>query len=320
MTNQVQSEIPLLVILGATASGKSQLALELGAYLDAEVVSADSRQVYRLMDIGTAKPSKAERTQLEYHLIDVVDPDEGFHLADFQRRAHESIDVIRNRGRIPMLVGGTGQYIWSIVEGWQVPAVAPDFNLRARMFELADRNGALALHEQLRHADPEAAREIHPHNVRRVIRALELLEQTGLPPSKLRSRRTPRTDAVIFGVDVDRIALYARIDARVDGMLACGFVDEVQHLLDLGYDPVLPSMSGIGYTQMVQYLASEIDLAGAAAAIKTATHRLARQQSTWFRRSDSRITWIEPSDVRRAAATIKAWQPDRNTETTRLPA
>jgi tRNA dimethylallyltransferase len=308
--------LPVVVILGPTASGKTQLALDLSAYFHAEAVSADSRQVYRFMDIGTAKPAEAERAQLKHHLIDIVDPDDAFHLGDFQQRAHESIEDIRSRGRIPILVGGTGQYIWSIIEGWQVPAVAPDQDLRARMLELADRNGPYVLHDQLRNADPEAAEEIHPHNVRRVIRALELLQQTGQPPSKLRSRRNPRPDAIVFGIRVERPALYARIDARVEDMFACGLVDEVRHLLALGYDPALPAMSGIGYTQVVQYLAGEIDLAGSTSAIKAATHRLARQQSTWFRQSDSRIVWIESGEVQKAAATIKDWQPSH--DTTRL--
>ncbi|HTE84340.1 MAG TPA: tRNA (adenosine(37)-N6)-dimethylallyltransferase MiaA [Dehalococcoidia bacterium] len=311
MTARPSSEGPLVVILGPTASGKTRHALQLGRRLPVEVISADSRQVYRHMDIGTAKPTASELAALPHHLIDVVNPDEAFHLGDYLRLAHAAIGSIRARGHIPMLVGGSGQYIWATVEGWEVPAVAPDLELRALLTERALRDGPLVLHEQLQRLDPVAAGAIHPHNVRRVVRALELQARTSSLASAQRSRQTPRTDAVILGLHADRRELYTRIDARVDQMFERGLIQEVQHLLDLGYEPSLPSMSGIGYTQVIRCLSGQVDRAEAVARMKTATHRLARQQAAWFRSADTRIHWLEPDDIGAAVKLVQAWKPLR---------
>lgn len=309
MTRHASVPIPLVVILGPTASGKTEFALELSSHFPAEAVGADSRQVYRFMDIGTAKPTPLQQARLEHHVIDIVDPDEPFHLGEYLRRANGAIDAIRDRGHTPLLVGGSPQYVWAIVEGWDVPAVAPDVDYRSTLLQRARSEGALALHEQLRLSDSAAARAIHPHNVRRVIRALELLKQTGRPASLLRERQVPRSDVIIFGIRVARAELYARIDARVDAMFEGGLVEEVQRLLELGYDRSLPSLSGIGYTQVIQWLAGEIEFADAMSAVKSATHRFARRQSTWFRAADPRIVWLERSEVDTAAKIIRSWKP-----------
>jgi len=300
---------PLVVIVGPTASGKTRLALELGRYVSAEVIGADSRQVYRWMNIGTAKPTAADQAALPHHLIDVVDPDEPFHLRDYAQRATAAIAGVRGRGRLPLLVGGSGQYVLAIVDGWQVPSVPPDPDLRASLAGRAERDGPIALHAALQEVDPDAAKAIHPNNVRRVIRALELIAQTNEPASAQLARRTPRADALVLGLRVERRELYRRIDARVEDMFRDGLVEEVEDLLRRGFDRSLPSLSGIGYTQVVQFLSGEISREDAVARVKTATHRLVRQQSTWFRADDPRTTWVESGDVKAALALVRAWKP-----------
>jgi tRNA dimethylallyltransferase len=300
---------PLVVILGPTASGKTALAVEIGRRLNAEAINADSRQVYRSMDIGTAKPTAEERAVLPHHLLDLVEPDEPFSLGEYLRLARAAIEDVRARGRIPLLVGGSPQYVWALVEGWEVPAVEPDLALRQRLEQRARAEGAISLHAELARLDPAAAQAIHPNNVRRVIRALELWSRGGQRPSAARRKRTPRSDALILGLQLDRAALYARIDRRVDWMFHAGLVPEVERLLARGFAPSLPSMSAIGYTQVVQALRGELTLADATARVKTASHRFARQQSTWFRSDDPRIFWLAPGDVDAALARIRMWPP-----------
>jgi tRNA dimethylallyltransferase len=309
LTDTSDAGIPLIAIVGATAAGKTELALELSDRIPIEIVGADSRQVYRLMDIGTAKPTEVQRASVPHHLVDVVMPDEEFHLAEYLRLAREAVAEIKARERIPVLVGGTAQYVWALLEGWSVPEVPPDIELRADFLESAQRNGARSLHEALSRVDPEAAGKIHPHNTRRVIRALELFKHTGEPPSVLLARREERTDALIFGIEHPRSDLYARVDSRVDAMFEIGLVDEVRKLLNLGYGASLPSMSGIGYTQVTQFLAGNSDFANSVAQTKTATHRLARQQCTWFRTSDPRIRWIDAGSPETIVGAVKEWNP-----------
>lgn len=316
MTPEPTPELPLVILLGPTASGKTALSLDLAAQLGAEVISADSRQVYRGMDVGTAKPSRVERSRVPHHLIDIVEPDQPFSLGEYLLLAYEAIDTIRARHHIPLLVGGSGQYVWALAEGWIVPSVAPNRILRASFEERVRVAGPFALHAELAQLDPVAARSIHPHNTRRVIRALELAAQTGEPASAVRARRAPRQDVVILGLLVDRPELYARIDRRVDQMFADGFVEEVERLLQLGYDPLLPSMSGIGYTQVVQILRGELTPTAATARVKIATHRFARQQSAWFRSDDARISWISPGDAAAAMERIHSWQPRLDAKST----
>jgi tRNA dimethylallyltransferase len=196
-----------------------------------------------------------------------------------------------------------------VVEGWDVPAVAPDLALRALLEARVHAEGAPALHAELERLDPAAARAIHPRNVRRVIRALELWRATGAQPSAVRARRRPRSDTVLFGLERSRSELYERIDRRVEQMFAAGLVGEVEGLLARGYDASLPSMSGIGYTQVVQLLRAELSPADAISRVKTASHRFARQQSAWFRLDDARIEWVNPASVDLALARIDAWEP-----------
>lgn len=283
----------LLAIVGPTAVGKSSLALELAARFGAEVVSADSRQVYRKMDIGTAKPSVEERSTTPHHLIDVVDPDDPYSLALFLEQARSVIDQVHGRGRLPLLVGGTGQYVCALLEGWRVPAAPPDPALRRRLEERARSEGGHSLHRELARTDPAAAARVDPRNVRRVVRALEvsLLGGGGRPRGPRKAATRYRT--LTIGLTQDRAALYRLIDDRVDRMVASGWIEEVRGLLDMGYSPDLPSMSGVGYGEISMHLTGRLLLDEAVRRIKYRTHRFARSQYAWFRPDDPEIRWFD---------------------------
>jgi tRNA dimethylallyltransferase len=241
------------------------------------------------MDIGTAKPTAAERAAAAHHLIDVVDPDQPFSLGTWLDLAKDALEDIWSRSKQPVLVGGTGQYAWALIEGWRVPRVEPNAELRE---ELASRPAAELLAE-LRRVDPEAESYIDPRNVRRVIRALEVQAETGKPFSYWRTKEPPPFEAKVIGIRVPRDELYARIGRRVDAMIEAGFIDEVRTLLNAGYTRELPSMSGIGYAEVCAHLAGELTLAEAVERTKTGTHRLARHQHAWFKERDERIRWVE---------------------------
>lgn len=278
----------LLVLVGPTAVGKTALSLQLARRFDGEIVSADSRLFYRGMDIGTAKPTTGERQAIRHHLIDICDPDETLSLGQYQRLAYRTIDEILSRDRLPILVGGTGQYVWAVVEGWGIPEVAPQPALRAALEKL----GEAELGRWLAALDPTAAGRIDPRNVRRVIRALEVTLVTGRPISQLQRKKPPPYDIHILGLLRDRGSLYERIDQRVDTMMADGLTDELLRLREAGYGPDLPPMSGLGYRQLQPYLDGELSLDATIERIKFETHRFARQQATWFRPDDPRIFWF----------------------------
>jgi tRNA dimethylallyltransferase len=280
----------LIAIVGPTASGKTTLAIELASSrAGLEAINADSRQVYRHMDVGTAKPTAAEQAALPHHLIDVVDPDQPFGLATWLGLANEALAAVWGRDGVPVLVGGTGQYVWALLEGWRVPEVPPQDELR---HELEGRPPEELLAE-LRRIDPESHEFIQPQNVRRVIRALEVFHATGKPFSHWRTKEPPAFDWLAIGLRLSREELYSRIDARVDAMIASGFVDEVRKLREMGYGRELPAMSGIGYGEMCAYLDGEFTLQEAVARTKIGTHRLARHQNAWFKASDQRIHWLD---------------------------
>lgn len=283
----------LIVIVGPTAVGKTALALHLGQTLNAEVVSADSRQVYRGMDIGTAKPTFEERHLVPHHLIDIVDPDEPFGLAQYQTAAYAAIDGVLARERLPLLVGGSGQYVRAVVEGWGIPRVLPEQTLRDELYRQAEERGSEALHARLQALDPVAATRIDHHNVRRVIRALEVCLRTGERISELQKRRPPPYSILQIGLTMLRQSLYRRIDERVDRMMAAGLVAEVRSLVACGYDYNLPSMSGLGYRQIGAYLRGEISLDEAVRLIKRETRRFVRQQYNWFRLDNERFRWFD---------------------------
>ncbi len=289
------TRLPLIAIVGPTAVGKTEFAIALAEAVGGEVVSADSRQVYRYMDIGTAKPTPAQRARVPHHLLDIVDPDQPLTLAQYQRLAYETIADIHRRGRVPLLVGGTGLYVRAVLEGLRIPEVPPNPELRARLEEEAAREGAQALHARLQALDPTAAARIDPRNVRRVIRALEVCLIAGRPISELQRAEPPPYRILRLGLTRPRPELYARIDARVDAMIEAGLVEEVRSLLARGYQPDLPAMTGLGYRQICQYLAGELTLEEAVREIKRKTRRFVHHQRSWFRLDDPRIRWYDLS-------------------------
>ncbi len=303
----------LVVIAGPTAAGKTQVAIALARRLDGEIVAADSRTVYRGLDIGTAKPTLVERAAVPHHLLDVADPRDPFTLADYQRLAREAIDGIHGRGRTAILAGGTGLYIRAVIDEIAVPAAAPDWDLRERLAGEERTGGPGTLHRRLREADPAAAERIHPRNVRRVIRALEVWEATGTTISALQAQiRDGRwatgegtSAAGMIALAVDRERLYARIERRIDAQLDAGLVDEVRLLRQAGYDRALPSMQGLGYKEIAAYLEGEMPLDAAVARLRRNTRRYAKRQMTWFR-ADPRYRWIDVDDqpIERAASHI----------------
>ncbi len=279
-----EPDIPLLAIVGPTAVGKTALGIALAQRLGGEIVSADSRQIYRQMDIGTAKPTPAERALVPHHLIDIVEPDAPFSLALFQDLAQAAIAAIWVRGRLPIVVGGTGQYLAALLQGWQLPRVPPDAAVRADLEREAETTGALALHARLAAVDPDAAATILPTNVRRVIRALEVYTLTGAPISAQRTMQRPPYAARTLWLALPPERLYARIDARVDAMLALGLEAEVRRLVGAGYGWDLPAMSGLGYREFRPLLAGESTLAACVERLKFNTHAFARRQKGWFAR------------------------------------
>ena len=287
---------PLLLLVGPTAVGKTELAIRLAERLNGEIVSADSRLFYRGMDIGTAKPTPAEQARAPHHLIDVANPDETWSLAMFQQRAHEVIAEIHARGRLPLLVGGTGQYVRAVTQGWTPPEVEPDERLRLVLEKLAKESGKEWLYDRLKAVDPEAAAVIDLRNVRRTIRALEVILTTGYKFSAQRGQADSPYDLLTVGLKRPREELYARVDARIDAMFAAGLLDEVRKLLAKGYSPELPSMSGIGYRECCQVLSGQMSEEQAKVQMKRITRVFVRRQANWFKESDPNIHWFEAGD------------------------
>ena len=286
----------VLCIIGQTAVGKSALALEAAQWYGGEIISADSRQIYRAMDIGTAKPTAAELALVRHHLIDVSDPDGWYSLSMFRRDALAAIEDCASRGVVPIIAGGTGQYLAALLEGWTVPEFPPNDALRAELEEEARQNGPAGLHARLQELDPVAAATIHTTNARRIIRALEVCIGTGQRFSELQKSAPLTFDPTVIWLQMPTDALYARIDARVDAMVERGLVAEVEGLLAAGYAWTLPAMSGIGYHELRPFLAQECTLADAIQRIKFDTHAFARSQSTWFRRFTT-ITHTTPMHI-----------------------
>lgn len=284
---------PLIVIVGPTAVGKTALAVQLCQRYSGEIISADSRQIYRGMDIGTAKPTPAERSAARHHLVEIIEPNRRLGVAEYQSLAYAAIEDVLRRGRIPFLVGGSGQYVYAVIRGWKVPRVPPDHQLRAELEAEAQRVGAYALHARLAVLDPRAAARIDYRNVRRVIRALEVCLKTGKPISAQQDAQPPPYRVLQIGLTMPREQLYMRVDARVDRMMAEGLLDEVRGLMAQGYNLTLPAMSGLGYRQLGEYLAGRVSLEEAVRRIKKETHRFVRQQYNWFRLDDPAIHWVD---------------------------
>lgn len=294
----------MIALVGPTAVGKSEVALHLAQYFPLEIISADSRQVYRYMDIGTNKPGLAERASIPHHIIDVADPDQDFSLAMYHRLAFEALKEVQQKGKLPLLVGGSGLYVWSVIEGWKIPRIQPDQRLRRQLEARAQQDDRQSLYQELGSIDPTGAAKIDPRNIRRVVRALEIYYATGQPPSQLRHKEEPSFSVLVIGLTQERSELYRRIDSRVNNMVQKGLVEEVEELFKKGYSPSLPSMSGIGYKEMGRFLRGEMTLAEAIDRMKYETHRLARHQYAWFRLSDNRIHWFDVGGAKEKASTV----------------
>ena len=287
------SKPSLIVIVGPTAVGKTDISIRLAERLDGEIVSADSRLFYRGMDIGTAKPTPEERRGIPHHLIDIADPCDSWSLALFQQAAAEAIAAILGRGHLALLVGGTGQYIRAVTHGWTPPVTSPDAQLRAELEARAEAKGYLALHEELQELDPTAAEKIDPHNVRRTVRALEVIHLTGKKFSEQRIRVEGPYRLLTIGLTRPRPELYARVDARIESMFAAGLLEEVQRLLDSGCSPDLPTMSAIGYRECVQVVTGRMQVEQAKKEMRRLTRIFIRRQANWFKPDDPSIRWFE---------------------------
>ena len=289
------SSRPLIVIVGPTAVGKTGLSIELALELNGEIVSADSMQVYKYMDIGTAKPTLEERKGVEHYLIDEVAPDEEFNVAKYKEKADYYIEKIYRKNKIPIMVGGTGLYINSVIDNIQFSETICDWEYRNELSELAKRKGNEYVHDMLRCVDPVTAQKLHTNDIRRIIRALEVYKYTGIPISKHQeeSRKQPSPYRILLiGLTMERERLYNRINQRVDIMLEQGLVEEVCSLLDMAYDKSLTSMQGLGYKEIISYLEGFYSYDEAVEVLKRDTRRYAKRQLTWFRR-DQRIHWID---------------------------
>ena len=299
-----------MAVVGPTASGKTALSVDLAERFGGEVINADSRQVYRHMDIGTAKPSPEERRRAPHHLLDVAAPDQDFSLGTFLASARDISGDITRRGHLPLLVGGSGQYIWALLEGWDVPAIPPDPGFRQELKTIAEQQGSDTLHRRLAGVDPQRAAAIDPRNVRRVIRALEVHHHTGAGPSRFRPRLPNPPPSLVIGLTTGREHLYQRIDRRLDAMMDQGFLAEVEGLLGMGYSLSNAALNCPGYRELAERLAGQCSLDDAVQRTKFRTHRMARRQYTWFKPSDQRIHWLEteaPDVAERASGLVESF-------------
>ncbi len=299
----------LVAIVGPTAVGKTEISIAVAEALEAEIISADSRLIYCGMDIGTAKPSPEMLAQVPHHLISIAEPEQSWSLAKFKLAADEAILEVQERNRLPLLVGGTGQYVAAILEGWAPPPKAADDSIRTRYEAFAAEHGTSALHAELEKVDPDSAATIDPGNVRRVARALEVYELTGTPFSEQRRASPPDYRILRLGLQLPRPELYSRIDKRIDQMLEDGLVDEVQGLLDRGIELDHPPMSSIGYRQIGEFLLGNQTLEQAVVEMRRLTRQFVRRQANWFKPDDSDIEWNDQGDglADRLVDRIRTW-------------
>lgn len=283
---------PLIVLLGPTASGKTALSLKIAAEFNCEIISADSRQVYKHMDVGTDKIPAEKRQGIPHYLIDVADPSERFTVADFKRLAEEKIEDILERGKIPFIVGGTGLYIDVLTKNFSLPP--ENKKLRAQLEKELEKYGKDFLYNKLKKLDPKNAEKIHPNNARYVIRAIEIFMATKSPKNDRCAE--PKYEILQFGLNLPREKLFERIETRVDEQLKRGLIEETKHLLKMGYDKILPSMSSLGYKEIIKYLDGELTLEETAELLKKNTRNYAKRQITWFKR-DKNIIWLDAQEI-----------------------
>lgn len=293
-----EGKIPVLVIAGPTASGKTALSIELAKKLNGEIVSADSMQIYKYMDIGTAKPDMAERAGIPHHMLDIVEPSQEYSVAQYTEAARCCMKEIASRGHLPIVVGGTGLYISSLVENIRYEETAPDVSLHMELEAFVAEHGAEALHRRLQVCDPEAASQIHANNVKRVLRAIEMKETTGLTLAErnLRSKSGPHEFSfTVYAIDTDRAALYERIDRRVDRMAEDGLVEEVRRVSEMGMGKT--AAQAIGYKEILEFFTGAISLEAALDQIRQGSRNYAKRQLTWFRRPEW-VLWKRVEEIR----------------------
>ncbi|MCD6363291.1 MAG: tRNA (adenosine(37)-N6)-dimethylallyltransferase MiaA [Synergistetes bacterium] len=301
----------VLVLLGPTAVGKTEASFEIAQKFNCEIISVDSRQIYKLMDIGTAKPSLEERKKVPHHLIDIVYPDEVYTAGDFCSDAHRIIDEISERGKLPLMVGGSALYYWLFFRKPMSPLPRGSPSLRESLL----RRGRETLYKELRKVDPESAKKIHPNDLYRIVRALEVYHLTGRPISRWHSEwkgKAPkeRYKVLWLGLIRDRDEIYRRIDLRVDDMLSRGLIEEVKRLIEMGYSPDLPSMKGHGYREICDYFLGKLTLEEAINAIKKDTRHYAKRQLTWFRKWKD-IEWFHPDGLDKLIRRVERWLDEK---------
>ncbi|CAM3845740.1 MULTISPECIES: tRNA (adenosine(37)-N6)-dimethylallyltransferase MiaA [Paenibacillus] len=302
----VESKPRLLVLIGPTAVGKTKMSIEIAKAFDCEIISGDSMQVYRGMDIGTAKITKDEMEGVPHHLIDIHEPDYPYSVAEFQEQSQRLIAEITERGKLPFIVGGTGLYVESVCYGYRFSESGADEEFRKEQFRYADEYGAEALHRRLAEVDPESAERLHPNDLRRVVRALEVFHVTGIP---LSSQLAPQKKEspyrlCLVGLTMDRQMLYNRIEERIDLMLKQGLVEEVAALMKKGFGPGLVAMQGLGYKEIVSYLQGECSYEEAVTLLKRDTRRFAKRQLSWFRHMKD-IEWVDVTDSGNFSANVQ---------------
>lgn len=300
----------ILGLVGATASGKTALSLEIAGALGGEIVCLDSMQIYRRMEIGTAKPTAEERAAVPHHMLDIVEPTASYSVAQYTEQARQVIADVISRGKVPLLVGGTGLYLQGLSHPMDYGGQPSDPAVRAELQGELARTGPAEMHERLRQVDPEAAGRLHPNDTRRVIRALEIYRLTGVPMSRHRAEEAAASpyDFLLYAIDWPRAELHRRINLRVDQMMRDGLMEEVWGLLRSGVTPDMQSMQGLGYKELIPTVQGQISPEAAVEQIKTGTRNYARRQLIWFRR-DKRIRWIESSQIKNASKTmIQTWE------------
>lgn len=288
---------PLLVLLGPTGVGKTGFSLKIARRMNFEIISADSMQIYRRMNIGTAKVGNEERKVVRHHMIDIIEPDDDFSVADYKTLVDKLIPEIVKRGARPMLVGGTGLYIKSVMRGFLFPEMKINKKLRSQLFQEAEDKGNIYVHNKLKEIDPELAYKLHPNDLRRVIRGIEVYEETGKTTSYFKKKQTETPDrykSLKIGLHRERSELYKRINQRVDKMIKDGLIEEVERLLEDGFKISGTALQGLGYKEIISYLKGEYDLAEAVRVLKRDTRHYAKRQLTWFRK-DKSIKWINLS-------------------------
>ena len=290
----------LIVLIGPTAVGKTKLSIELAKKFNGEIISGDSMQIYKGMDIGTAKITQEEMEGIPHHLIDIKEPDESFSTAEFQELVRKKIDEISSRGKMPMIVGGTGLYIQSVIFDYHFTDAPSDPSFRRSLEQAAEANGQEFLHGKLKDADPESAARIHPNNVRRVIRALEIIHCTGKTAGELQENQSPELlyDTALIGLTMDREMLYNRINYRVDLMMKQGLLDEVQYFYEKGLRDC-QSIQAIGYKELYDYFDGKVPLELAIENLKQNSRRYAKRQLTWFR-NKMNVEWFDMSESKDA--------------------